>query len=205
MINPLPVPIHSVVGAQSAKAQSAKAQSAKAKSVKAQSVDRCARPRPRVSRRGLVFAGLAAGATRAFAAEQLSIDNLYVNDRLDEACGRAIDFLLNNQRENGSITDRGHAVALTSLSIMALAALGVEPSEDSRRGRTMRTALNFVLDERHQTKAGYLGAHDGSRMYGHGITTLMLTEMLGMGATEEQNTQIHERLKAALRLSLIHI
>ena len=134
--------------------------------------------------------------------EPLSIDNLYVDDQLDQACDRAIDFFLRNQRATGSITDRGHELALTSLAIMALAAIGTEPSESSRHGRAMRAALDFVLLPHNQTDAGYFGAHDGSRMYGHGIVTLMLTEMLGMGATPQQNELIHERLDRALRLIL---
>ena len=39
-------------------------------------------------------------------------------------------------------------------------------------------------------------------MYGHGIVTFMLTEMLGMGATPEQNEMIHDRLEQAIRLIL---
>ncbi|MCD0459013.1 prenyltransferase/squalene oxidase repeat-containing protein [Roseiconus lacunae] len=136
-----------------------------------------------------------------------SIDNLYVDDRLDEACDRAIEYLINNQRIGnhlaaGSITDRGHEIALTSLAIMAMASLGIEPSQPNRQGRAMRAALDFVLRDHHQTEAGYLGQHDGSRMYGHGITTLMLTELLGMGATEKQNQLIYERLERAIRLIL---
>lgn len=141
-------------------------------------------------------------ATRAQCQEPLSIDNLYVDDQLDQACQRAIDFLLKNQRDNGSITDRGHELALTSLAVMALAAFGTEPAESTRYGRAMRAALQFVLDPRHQTDDGYFGSHDGSRMYGHGIVTLMLTEMLGMGASIEQNELIHTRLDRALRLIL---
>ncbi|OYP36824.1 prenyltransferase/squalene oxidase repeat-containing protein [Rhodopirellula sp. MGV] len=142
-----------------------------------------------------------------FAQESAPIDQLYVDDGLDEACDRAIDYLLSNQRTAdhiaaGSITDRGHEVALTSLAIMAMASLGIEPSQPNRQGHAMRAAIDFVLREHHQTDAGYLGSHDGSRMYGHGIATLMLTEMLGMGASEAQNRAIHDRLEQAVRLIL---
>ncbi|MCO8120741.1 terpene cyclase/mutase family protein [Stieleria sp. TO1_6] len=139
---------------------------------------------------------------RSGAADPESVENLYVDDQLDLACERAAEFLINNQNSSGSITDRGHEVALTSLAIMALASLGIEPSEPSKRGRALQSALDFVLDPKHQNKLGYFGEHDGSRMYGHGIVTLMLTEMLGMGATIEQNVQIHQRLEKSLRLIL---
>jgi hypothetical protein len=39
-------------------------------------------------------------------------------------------------------------------------------------------------------------------MYGHGITTLMLTEILGMGSSVEQNERIHEMLVNAIKLIL---
>jgi hypothetical protein len=136
------------------------------------------------------------------AQESISIETLYVDDQLDRACERGIDFLMANQRERGSITDRGHELALTALAIMAFAAVGTEPAESTPRGRAMRRALEFVLDPRHQEDSGYFGNHDGSRMYGHGIVTLMLTEMLGMAPTVEQNAMIHERLEKALRLIL---
>lgn len=142
------------------------------------------------------------GAKGLCAQEPPSIDNLYVDDQLDQACDRALEFLLRNQQNNGSITDRGHAVALTSLAIMAMAAVGTEPAESTRHGRAMRAALDYVLLPENQTDAGYFGARDGSRMYGHGIVTLMLTEMVGMGATQDQNKTIHERLDRALRLIL---
>jgi hypothetical protein len=144
----------------------------------------------------------AAFRRETIAQEPISIDNLYVDDRLDRACDQAIEFLLRNQRASGAITDRGHELALTGLAIMALAALGVEPAEPTRRGRAMAAALEFVLDPRYQNDAGYFGSHDGSRMYGHGIVTLMLTEMLGMGATETQNERIHQALEGAVRLIL---
>ncbi len=39
-------------------------------------------------------------------------------------------------------------------------------------------------------------------MYGHGIVTLMLTEMLGMGADEEQNARIEKSAQRAIDLIL---
>ena len=39
-------------------------------------------------------------------------------------------------------------------------------------------------------------------MYGHGIITLMLTEMLGMSPDQEQDGQIHERCQKAIDLIL---
>ena len=66
----------------------------------------------------------------------------------------------------------------------------------------MYRAIEFVLDKRNQDMEGYFGSRDGSRMYGHGIITLMLTEVLGMGASPEQNEKIHRALNDAIKLIL---
>ena len=127
---------------------------------------------------------------------------LYVVDDIDRAVGQGVDFLTSFSQTDGRIADRGHHVAMTSLAIMAMAALGTDPSESTQRGLAMRNAIDFVLDKKNQTREGYFGGADGSRMYGHGITTLMLTEVLGMGATTEQNERIHDALSKALNLIL---
>lgn len=134
--------------------------------------------------------------------EKSNPTSLYAPDEIDRAVKNGVEFLVNSQRDNGSVADRGHEVAMTALAIMAMASIGVEPQAFSTAGRSMAKALDFVLQKKHQDSQGYLGARDGSRMYGHGITTLMLTEMLGMGATVKQNEQIHEMLVNAIELIL---
>jgi len=134
--------------------------------------------------------------------EKGSPASLYIPDEIDRAVKSGVEYLVKSQRDAGSISDRGHDVAMTALAIMAMASIGVEPQSFSTAGRSMAKALDFVLQKKHQDAQGYLGGRDGSRMYGHGITTLMLTEMLGMGATVEQNEQIHEMLVNAIKLIL---
>ena len=133
---------------------------------------------------------------------QESLDTLFVPDDTDRAVGDAVDYLVRSQRDDGSIHDRGHPIAMTSLAIMAMASVGTLPGEATPTGRALAKALDFVLGERNQDAQGYFGNQDGSRMYGHGITTLMLTELLGMGQTVEQNRRIHAALENALRLIL---
>jgi uncharacterized protein YfaS (alpha-2-macroglobulin family) len=60
--------------------------------------------------------------------------------------------------------------------------------------------LDFILEDERQDKTGYYGKYDGSRMYGHGIVTLMLAEMLGMGLDTKQDTLIRERCQKAIDL-----
>ena len=126
----------------------------------------------------------------------------FLPDEVDSAVERGLAYIVSKQREDGAITDRQYETTMTSLAIMAMASTGVTPSTPGPQGEIASKALDFVLREDRADKDGYFGNRDGSRMYGHGITTLMLTEMLGMGANEEQNRRIHERCQKAIDLIL---
>jgi hypothetical protein len=118
------------------------------------------------------------------------------------AIDRGIDYLISQQKENGSITLGQHDTAMTSLAVMAMASVGVTPAQTDTRGKAMRKALDFVLMEDRQNKDGYFGERDGSRMYGHGITTLMLSEMVGMGVDASQDDRIHQACQRGIDLIL---
>ncbi len=139
-------------------------------------------------------------AARAFALEPLS--TLYIPDQVDIALKQSIAFLAKAQDRTGAITDRSHPVAMTSLAIMAMASIGTQPSDEDEISRAMSRAIDFVLTPKHQNNEGFFGDSDNSRMYGHGITTLMLTEVLGMGETAAQNEKIHRALVPAIKLIL---
>lgn len=131
----------------------------------------------------------------------------FQKDRVDDAINRGIDYLVSEQFSEGPLVgaindgqNASHLVAMTSLSIMAMAAVGHQPSDPTPEGRAMRHALEFVLKRENQLE-GYYGA-DGSRMYGHGITTLMLAEILGMGVDDAQDEMIRTRLQSAVNLIL---
>jgi len=139
---------------------------------------------------------------------------------VDETCKRAAKYLLSQQYPNGCIQELRRmnrrnrdgtprsGVAMTSLAIMGLASIGHLPTDPTDEGKAMRKALEFVLNERHQVNNkksphdGYYGEADGSRMYGHGITTLMLAEMLGMGVDEEMDNRLRESCQSAIDLIL---
>lgn len=128
--------------------------------------------------------------------------------QVDAAISKALAFLLANQNADGSFwpppqTKRAtNATALTSLSIMALISAGHAPADRSREGEALRKGLDFILRPDRVRADGYFGEADGSRMYGHGITTLMLTEVLGMGADANQDRLIRERCEKAIALIL---
>ena len=107
--------------------------------------------------------------------------NPFQKDEVDKRIDKAIAFIISKQKKDGSIYDRGNHTTMTSLALMAMAAVGHQPVNPNDEGEAMQRALDFVLQEDRQSETGYYGSKDGSRMYGHGITTLTLSEMLGMG------------------------
>lgn len=120
----------------------------------------------------------------------------------EAAIERALQFLLTQQNESGAITQGQHTTTMTALAIMALASTGVTPAQEDAKGQAMRKALDFVLLPEQQTDEGYFGQADNSRMYGHGIITLMLSEVAGMGADTEQDQKIHHACQAGIDLIL---
>ena len=113
----------------------------------------------------------------------------------------ATSFLLSQSKPKGEFGQQ-FSTAMTSLSILALAACGHQPAEPTPEGQAMRKGLDFILLPKNQTQEGYFGKADSSRMYGHGITTLILAEMAGMGADDQQDALIREKLKLAIALIL---
>src|SRR6187402_1183630 len=99
---------------------------------------------------------------------------------------RGVVFLIGTQQADGSFgQDKRHSSAMTSLSLLALACAGHQPIDRTPQGEAFQKGLKFILDPERVDANGYFGGKDGSRMYGHGITTLMLSEMLGMGTSPE--------------------
>ena len=132
----------------------------------------------------------------------LDVGNPFKPDKVDKAIERGIGFLMKKQRGDGAILDRGHDTTMTALSLMAMAAVGNQPINPDEKGRMMRKALDFVLQEDRQDENGYFGKKDNGRMYGHGIITLMLSEMLGMGMDDEGDRLILKRCESAIGLIL---
>ena len=116
---------------------------------------------------------------------------------------RAVDFLARQAQQDGSVgVENQHRTALTALTVMALVSVGHQPTDHTPEGKVLRDAIHFVLRDDRVTDTGYFGHVDGSRMYGHGITTLMLCEMLGMGVDDAQDALILRRARAAVDLIL---
>ena len=133
---------------------------------------------------------LAVPAIAAEASDQQVIDLLAVERPRDVAVRRALTSLRSAQTPDGAVGDL-YPIALSALSLLAHLAAGHTP-DDLAHGAWMRRSLNYVLAQ--QGEDGYFGHADGSRMYGHGIVTLMLAETLGMCRDDE----LDERVRASL-------
>jgi hypothetical protein len=133
---------------------------------------------------------LAGGLAAAEATDQQTLAMLEQEPARDKSIRRALSFLRALQRPDGSVGD-DNRTANTSLALMAHLAAGSTP-DDLQHGPWIRRSLAYVLSM--QDGNGYFGAKDGSRMYGHGIATLMLAEALGMCRDEE----LDERIRAAV-------
>ena len=151
----------------------------------------------------LLFCVAALSPLLAASARAALPEQPFAHDRVDESCDRAITFLVNQQGKDGSISENHqNETTMTALAVMAMAAVGHQPTDRTTEGQAMRKALAYVLRDDRQDANGYFGNRDGSRMYGHGIITLMLAEMLGMGVDDEMDQRLQERLQKAIELIL---
>lgn len=127
---------------------------------------------------------------------------------------KAVKWLVAQQKPDGFFSEqknsppvkRGdlppHSAAMTSLAIMGLSSVGNMPSDPTPEGQAVAKALKFIVDNLDQEENGYLGRSDRSRMYGHGIISLMIMEMLGMSQDEELDRKLHKLAEGSVKLIL---
>jgi hypothetical protein len=150
---------------------------------------------------GVVYAGDAPKSDAALFTtedEGAIIKKLQERTPRDKALEKAVAFLVTQQKQDGAFGDK-YPVAMTGLAIMALLAVGYTP-DDATHGDRIRRGLNYVLSQMRDD--GYLGHNDNSRMYGHGICTLMLTEAAGMTRDEVLERRLVEACRRAVKLIL---
>lgn len=140
--------------------------------------------------------------TIGFAAEELSdaevLRRLTQEQPRDRSIDRGLAYLRGKQNVEGSIGDRSKT-ALTSLAVMAHLSAG-HTLDDPRHGEWMKKSVKYVLDQ--QEESGYFGRRDGSRMYGHGIVTLMLAEALGTVRDDEWEEMLIQSLEKGVKVTV---
>jgi len=135
-----------------------------------------------------------------------------ISPQVKLAVEKAVSWLLKQQHPSGYFSEQktnqtphpgdipSHAAAMTALSLMGLASVGHLPGNPTPEGLAAQKALKFIVDNVLPDENGYLGRSDRSRMYGHGIISLMLTEMLGMSADEATDRKVRSMTEKAIKL-----
>jgi hypothetical protein len=146
----------------------------------------------------LLTAATAWLALGAELSDQEVLKRLSTEQPRDKAVQRGLEYLRKQQKPEGSTSER-YPTALTAMSVMAHFAAG-HPPADKQHGPWLRKSINYVISK--QNPDGYFGEFDSSRMYGHGIVTLMLAEALGMPRDDEMDDVIRKALKKAVRVTI---
>ncbi len=120
---------------------------------------------------------------------------------VDRSVAQALAYLAKKQHPDGAwaIDAIGQSTAATSLAVMAFLAAGHTPGEGPY-GEQIIKGIRWVVD--HQEPNGLL-IHKTSHgpMYSHGISTLMLAEVVGMVGIEDAD-RCRRALEKAIRLIL---
>jgi hypothetical protein len=121
---------------------------------------------------------------------------------VDQAIVRALKFLAAEQRESGAwvVQAYGESTAATSLAVMAFLAAGHVPGEGPY-GEQLIKGIRWVMSQQ-QREGMLVAAQSHGPMYSHGISTLMLAEVIGMLGKEDAK-QCREVLKKAVSIILI--
>ncbi|MFC1805528.1 prenyltransferase/squalene oxidase repeat-containing protein [Planctomycetota bacterium] len=117
-----------------------------------------------------------------------------------QAINKGLQYLLSTQKKDGSWDSNGeggHAVGITSLSLMAFMSKAHFPGFGPY-GDPLNRGMKWLLKEARKRPDGYLG----TVMYEHGLATLALSEMWGMGRDSGDDDAIQKALEKAVEVIL---
>jgi hypothetical protein len=115
--------------------------------------------------------------------------------RTDAAIKRGLDYLKASQKADGSWEAQsfGKATSVTSLAVLAFLACGHEPGGPGPYGESVLKGIEYVVTN--QKPDGLLVTNTShGPLYCHGISTLMLAEVLGI----TRDPGLEDRCRAAL-------
>lgn len=126
-----------------------------------------------------------------------------VQPKVKEAVDKALGWLAQNQRPDGTWAHGGAAgsTAVPSLAVMAFLARGHVPGQGPY-GQVINKAIDYVVDSQSTDgrKKGLLAREDGNAvMYEHGIATVMLSEVIGM-VDDARRARIEHALALAVQV-----
>jgi hypothetical protein len=124
----------------------------------------------------------------------------YVTPELRDSVQRGLKRLAELQDSNGAFTRGGGqnvAIAVTSLSGMALLASGSTPEKGPYAGN-IRRAMDYLLSTQDRNTGYFTGETDGSRIHGHGYATLFLAQAYGAMEAGAERGRLERSLQAAV-------
>ncbi len=118
----------------------------------------------------------------------------------DRAIQKALAYLKSTQKPDGGWDSGfGRATSVTSLSVMAFLAAGHVPGEPGPYRETVERGIKYVITN--QKPNGMLTSNTShGPMYCHGISTLMLAEVVGMSSDPTLAEQSRVALSKAIDL-----
>lgn len=125
----------------------------------------------------------------------------FSNAEIDGAIRRGLEYLKASQKPDGAWESGGFgkATSVTSLAVMAFLACGHVPGEEGRYREAIEKGVAYVVGS--QKPNGLLVSNTShGPMYCHGISTLMLAEVVGMTADPALAARCREALAKAVEL-----
>ncbi len=123
--------------------------------------------------------------------------------KADAAMVRGLEWLKSNQKPSGAWESGnfGEATSVTSLAVMAFLSAGHVPGEPGPYREAIERGVRYVL--RHQKPNGLLVSNTShGPMYCHGISTLMIAEVVGMAPDDALAAEVRPALAKAIELIL---
>jgi hypothetical protein len=123
--------------------------------------------------------------------------------KADAAVRRALDYLKSSQKPDGAWESGfGRATSVTSLAVMAFLAAGHVPGEPGPYREAIEKGVAYVVAS--QRPNGLLVSNTShGPMYCHGISTLMLAEVVGMTPDPATADRARDALARAVKLILL--
>ncbi len=164
-------------------------------------------PAGRTLLRTLVLALLAHTATAPGSARAQDLPDVEVatpaNPKADAAVRRGLDWLKGSQQASGAWTlgDGREATSVTSLAVLAFLAAGHLPGEPGPYREAIERGVRYVVS--HQAANGLLATNTiNGPMYCHGISTLMLAEVVGLAPDPKLAAEVRTALARAVDVIL---
>ncbi len=121
--------------------------------------------------------------------------------KADRAVRKALEYLKATQQASGAwqLGDGREATSITSLAVMAYLACGHVPGQSGPYRETIERGVRYVTS--HQQSNGLLATNTiNGPMYCHGISTLMLAEVVGMLPDSELASEARAALSKAVEV-----